>query len=61
MKREWYKPQLVIIVRNKPEELVLLGCKVDENNTGAANYHTFCIEQDGESDGCSSCMAMLGS
>ncbi len=28
LKRVWQKPELVVLVRNKPEETVLRACKV---------------------------------
>ena len=27
-KKQWQKPELVVLVRNNPEEMVLLACKV---------------------------------
>ncbi len=27
MKRHWRRPELVVLVRSQPEELVLVGCK----------------------------------
>jgi hypothetical protein len=27
-KKKWHKPELVVLVRNKPEEAVLGGCKL---------------------------------
>jgi hypothetical protein len=36
-KKAWQKPQLVIMVRSKPEETVLQGCKTDTfPKTGAS-------------------------
>ncbi len=32
MKKEWEKPQLIVLSRGKPEELVLMSCK-KLNNT----------------------------
>ena len=32
-KKQWQKPELIVLVRSKPEELVLVFCKV-ENVTG---------------------------
>ena len=29
--KEWKKPQLIVLVRSKPEEVVLTSCKMDEN------------------------------
>jgi len=33
-KRGWTDPALIVLVRNKPEEAVLDGCKTNENNIG---------------------------
>ena len=34
MKKKWKKPALRIIVRNKPEEAVLTGCKTNTQPNG---------------------------
>ena len=31
MKKEWKKPEVVVLVRSKPEETVLAACKVTSN------------------------------
>jgi hypothetical protein len=28
-KKEWFRPELIVLARNKPEEAVLNGCKFD--------------------------------
>jgi hypothetical protein len=33
-KKTWQKPELIVLVRSKPEEAVLLACKVPGNKTG---------------------------
>lgn len=33
--RQWSKPELIVLVRGKPEEAVLTGCKV----IGGSGYH----------------------
>jgi hypothetical protein len=35
MKKKWEKPSLQVIVRHKPEEAVLSGCKTNTIVTGA--------------------------
>jgi hypothetical protein len=44
-KKEWVKPELVILVRNKPEETVLAPCKEGEFGGGGGpyNHQFFCI------------------
>lgn len=36
MKLQWKTPELIVLVRNKPEEAVLLGCKTT-SITGASS------------------------
>ena len=46
-KKQWQKPQLVVLVRSKPEEAVLTGCKVDSpSSTGPTTDADFCLETD---------------
>lgn len=33
--KQWMKPELIILVRNKPQEAVLTGCKT----VGSSGYH----------------------
>lgn len=33
-KKNWKSPELIVLVRNKPEEAVLAGCKNSGNPTG---------------------------
>jgi hypothetical protein len=35
MKKTWQAPQLIILVRSKPEETVLSGCKTTHLGTGS--------------------------
>ena len=32
-KKQWQKPALIVLVRRKPEEAVLIGCKVEMEYT----------------------------
>lgn len=41
MKKKWVKPELVILVRNKPEEALLLACKGDGSH-GPNNDNVWC-------------------
>lgn len=38
-KESWIQPELIILLRGKPEEAVLLTCKVDHNTTGPLNIN----------------------
>ncbi len=40
MKRVWEKPQLVVLVRTRPEESLIIYCKT-ENETGSQDPSTF--------------------
>jgi hypothetical protein len=34
MKKQWHRPELVVLVRHQPQEVVLQGCKVDSGPFG---------------------------
>ncbi len=36
MKKSWKKPELIVLVRSKPEEAVLTGCKAMDTLSGGA-------------------------
>lgn len=41
--KEWQKPELVVLVRTKPEEAVLAACKESsEESSGPNNYNNRC-------------------
>jgi hypothetical protein len=41
--KEWSEPELIVLVRSKPEEDVLAGCKVfTETNYGASRIYATC-------------------
>ena len=37
MKNPWTKPELIIVMRNKPEEAVLAGCKISNTSSGPSD------------------------
>ena len=41
-KKEWTKPELIVLVRSKPEEAVLAACKNASAGSNAANSDTRC-------------------
>ncbi len=42
-KRKWCKPQLIILVRGKPEEMALLVCKIVAFGSGDPTLiHSYC-------------------
>jgi hypothetical protein len=41
-KKQWQKPELIVLVRNKPEEQVLNACKTAGTNTGWLNHNDSC-------------------
>jgi hypothetical protein len=44
-KKEWKTPELIVLVRSKPEEAVLAGCKYySPNQGGLASYATACYQ-----------------
>ncbi len=36
-KKPWQKPELIILVRSKPEEMVLSSCKISPTSGGGPN------------------------
>lgn len=42
MKKIWQKPKLIILVRGRPEEFVLAGCKVKGSPITKKNKDTGC-------------------
>ena len=49
-KKVWVKPELVVLVRRKPEEGLLLGCKVFASDTAVSvNFGSYdggsCVAQ----------------
>jgi len=41
-KKHWKKPQLICLVRSKPEEMVLAQCKTSGPSAGADNQYLIC-------------------
>jgi hypothetical protein len=40
--KEWTEPELIVLVRSKPEEAVLGACKTDSETGGNANLFSGC-------------------
>jgi hypothetical protein len=43
-KKEWYEPELIVLVRSKPEEAVLSVCKAYTSPSGPANNAAMCAQ-----------------
>ena len=41
-KKTWTGPELIVLVRNKPEEAVLWTCKMINDGYGAAGWNLHC-------------------
>jgi len=41
-KRDWLEPELIVLVRNKPEEAVLTSCKGATSSADPYNSQTLC-------------------
>ena len=54
-KKTWATPELIVLIRNKPEEAVLWACK-DFSQTGDISYFDTCGIQ-----GCGACEFRAGS
>ena len=46
-KKKWEKPQLVVLVRNQPEETVLFACKGSGDKGTSKNNKNLCFVQSG--------------
>ena len=60
-RKQWQKPELIVLVRSKPEEAVLQACKQQAHalNHGSAGYKTWCtFNQNG---GCAGCLSTASS
>ena len=57
-KKKWTDPALVVLVRNRPEEAVLTGCKTLDN-TGRGGPSV--LEWDCGDDGCGDCVSQVSS
>ena len=58
-KKEWTKPELIVLVRSKPEEAVLAACKILNSTGSVTSTDVGCINNVGE--GCVVCSAATGS
>lgn len=56
-KKVWSKPKLVVLVRGRPEEAILNGCKVDLTE-GPNNSDLYCKNEGGR---CLACSTLGGS
>jgi hypothetical protein len=45
MKKEWDKPQLIVLVRGCAEERVLSNCKGNGSTSSIAGFHTSCARE----------------
>jgi hypothetical protein len=44
LKKKWLKPELVVLVRSRSEETILLGCKLEATGVGADVENNACLE-----------------
>jgi hypothetical protein len=56
--KQWTKPELLVLVRSKPEEAVLSACK---QSSGGSNQHATTNSCSFEDNGCFGCEGMVGS
>ena len=57
-KNSWVEPELIVLVRSKPEEAVLGGCKAPDLDSGSEVSHGMC-GNDGSP--CSNCVELVQS
>jgi len=61
-KEKWGKPKLIILIRGKPEEAVLVGCKREGGVFhGAADFYNTCFQKYDVFPGCNRCNAYSNS
>jgi len=60
-KKVWQKPELVVIVRNKPEEAVLQTCKTSGTNSGSRGRQNNCLYSSYSSWCWTNCNSTVGS
>jgi hypothetical protein len=51
-KKQWQKPELIVLVRSKPEEAVLLVCKGGPQANSDLVRFNWCMQQDACTSGC---------
>ena len=66
MKHTWKKPELIILVRGRPEEVLLLQCRTNVVGSGPQQTATHCNEAGPQHDPptqyqCNNCRAQTGS
>jgi hypothetical protein len=54
-KKEWQKPELIVLVRSKPEEAVLAGCKGHSIGGGTSDTNTVNTLCSSQYAGCWTC------
>jgi hypothetical protein len=55
-KKQWVDPELIVLVRNMPEEAVLGACKIPALNASYGNNIFGC-----DSSGCNPCVEVVAS
>ena len=51
-KKEWRKPELIVLVRSKPDETILVICKATTGRGGPNYYNTGCRNLSGCTGSC---------
>jgi hypothetical protein len=61
--KKWSKPELIVLVRTRPEEAVLQACKLATGTSGAAGFVAGCYTAKGPTHICQSteCRTQVGS
>ena len=44
MKRKWKRPELIVLIKGRPEENVLFHCKAGINKDGPVHNASYCKE-----------------
>ena len=59
MKKRWVKPQLVVLVRGKPEESVLIACKTEGWESEIVDHAMCDAGNKFGGDVCEACLAVV--
>ncbi len=59
-KKKWATPKLIVLVRGKPEELVLTNCKSGFNGDTPISSKEACASYASQESACAECSSIIG-
>lgn len=60
-KQKWVKPELVVLVRGRPEEAILQGCRTDGSTATSGTTKAACTSRTSGACGTPNCLADVAS